>query len=139
MDQGIVTTLRGQKINMHELRNKAKQPFLPVVDHKDKVQPQKQPPRQPNIHGFMPSMNGVARPQTAQVKPVEIVRAEQKVAEEQPTPADFTGVVINSTRRLKERPADVEAAANDALNEIIGDLEKYKKDVEPIKPRRGAK
>ena len=137
-DQGIVTTLRGHKINMHELRNKAKQPLV-QGDQKDKLPPQKQPEIQPTVQGFMPSMEGVARPQTKKPIPPEIVKAEQIVENDQPTAADFTGVIVDKPRRLKERPDNVEEAANAALSEIIGDLEAQKKDVAPLKSRRSLK
>ena len=138
MDEGIVKTLRGHSLNMHELRNKAKQP-LSQGDSRDKLPPQKQPEIQPTVQGFMPSMEGVARPQTKKPTPPEIVKAAQIVENDQPTAADFTGVIVDSPRRLKERPADAEEAANAALSEIIGDLEAQKKDVAPLKPRRSLK
>lgn len=122
-DPGIVTTARGGKLNMHELRMRAKRP-MSMGDQKDKVQPRREPVRQLNIIGFMPSMAGVTRPNQPQNIPAEIITEMSE--DENPSIADLTGIIIDTPKHLKAKPGDAATAANDALKGIIQDLEQYR-------------
>lgn len=122
-DPGIVTTARGGKLNMHELRMKAKRP-MSMGDQKDKVPARHEPVRQLNINGFMPSMAGVVRPNQPQNIPTETV--DEMPEDENPSIADLTGIIIDTPKHLKEKPENAANAANDALKGIIQDLEQYR-------------
>jgi hypothetical protein len=82
---------------------------------KDTVSLRKPPPRQLNMRGFVPSAGGV---------PTQI-RTEAAEPKQQPSIADFTGIKVESPKRLKARPEDPQAAANEALREIMTDLEQF--------------
>lgn len=136
MDQGIVTTARGAKLSMHELRMKAMRPLNSNFDQKDKIQPRKEPPRQVNINGFMPSMVGVTARAPA---PGVVQSATVEDDEDAPSMADLTGVIVDTPKHLKERPTDAAAAANDALKGIMQDLDQYKERKQQDAPKRRSK
>lgn len=111
-----VITARGERLNMAELKLKARRPIMPP-EVASTVKPQQQPPRQANIRGFMPSMEGVTRrigPNTTKGStPVQ----------DGPSIADYTGVTVDHFKHLEARPEDALSAANQTLTEIITDLQ----------------
>lgn len=143
MDQHTVRTARGGFVNMMELRNKAKRPLV-MGDQKDKIEPQKQPPKQVNIQGFMPSMAGVVQPPLAE-KPAEKERVvyEAVPEEDEQTMADVTGIIVDRPKFLKEKPGDPLEAADSTLKGIMGELAQYRQrkveqDVKPTKRQKSS-
>jgi hypothetical protein len=110
-----VITARGERLNMDELKRKHRRPIMPP-EVASTVTRQAQPPRQANIRGFMPSMEGVARRVGGEPKP-----APQIV--DGPSVADYTGVTVDRLKHLEARPDDAVTAANQTLTEIISDLQ----------------
>jgi hypothetical protein len=132
MDAGIVRTMRGGFLNMHELRTKSKKP-LTKTDNKDTVTLRKVPPKQLNVVGFVPSMTGVAKPVQPDVSE-ENIRAMRPISgntngDDNPSIADFTGVVIDKPKFLKEKPENLEDVVTDTYKEIMGELKKHQETV----------
>lgn len=116
MARGVVITARGERLSMDELIMRSQKPKSQEGDMKDTVPSRKAPPRQLNMRGFVPSAVGV--PAQIGTQRVEIVKPAASIA-------DFTGIKIDTPKRLKSRPQDTEEATNEALREIMTDLEQY--------------
>src|SRR5579863_9424107 len=140
-DPGIVKTMRGANLSMHELRLKSKKPLVSSADAKDKVSIRQMPPKQLNVVGFMPSMDGVAKSvQSTETVPVERLRPMRPIGgrevmeEDATTMADLTGIIVDKPQQLKERPANPDAHVDETFAEIMGELHQQKERV-GIPPR----
>lgn len=128
---GHVTTARGEVLDMEELKRKANQKPLSAEQKaamKDEVKPQKRVRKAINVRGNMP-MRGEEKAPVAE-KPKA---AHAPVAAPEPKPhdknpegksiADFTGIKVDKPVKLKGKVEDPVAAADDALGDIMGELE----------------
>src|ERR1700733_8065582 len=113
MSVGFVTTARGFRLNMGELKMRQKAPMNMVGDKKDKVEKMQRPVRQINVQGYMPSMEGVVRPQAIMAETAAVGAPAPPGApprdEYQPSMADFTGIIVENSGG--ERPDSAADAA----------------------------
>jgi hypothetical protein len=138
-DPGIVKTMRGANLSMYELRMKSKKPLTSGADAKDKVSSRQMPPKQLNVVGFMPSMEGMAPPQQSteaappeRLRPMRPIGGREVIEEDATTMADLTGIVVDKS--TKGRPEDPNAHVDETFNEIMGELHQQKERV-GIPPR----
>ncbi len=120
MSAGPVTTARGRRLHMGELKLRQRKPSGATADMRDTVQRRERSAKPVNVRGHIPSLNGVINTSQSINVPKSIV------VEETPehSIADYTSVVIdNSDGRLDKSSVDV----SDALDTIIGDLEQMRK------------
>jgi hypothetical protein len=121
MAHGTVITAKGKKLDFAKLVMKARQPIAQVGDPRDNsVVRQTPPPVQLNVRGHMPSHANIKPPVATAVPAVAVKPHETRSL------ADYTGVKIDEPKHLRERPENPMATANEALAEIMTDLEKYK-------------
>ncbi|SRR5258708_5870238 len=127
MDPGHVRTMRGAILNMPELRLKSKKPEQSNVDHKDKIQLRKEPPKVNNIRGFIPSMEGVAVRSGSRHEKVA-AKIEALPEEDKPTLADMTGVIVDRPFVPgQNKSEDPVATAGEVLKGIIDNIPKGRK------------
>jgi hypothetical protein len=110
----IVRTARGRNLDIDDLKLRQRKP-MNKLDMKDKIEKMQRPTHQPTIHGHMPSMEGVMQPTAVIVESIQ--------QEDEPSIADFTGIVVEGSG---ERPENLPDATT-TLNTIIGNLEQMRK------------
>ena len=138
MPQGHVTTARGEVINMDALKDAANVPIAKAKQKGTEVPKRTYPRKAINIRGNMPAQ-GEHKPNLEAVEPARIdpeeIPQRSAVSEtgEVEKLADITGVKVKPTTGAVERakarasnpeaPETPEAVANEALGDILGDLE----------------
>lgn len=127
---GHVTTARGEVLDMEELKRKANQKPLSAEQKaamKDEVKPQKRVRKAINVRGNMP-MRGeekapVAEKPKAAPAPVAAAPPVHDKNPEGKSVADFTGITVDKPVRLKGKVEDPIATADNALGDIMDELE----------------
>lgn len=117
--KGTVITARGEVLNMDQLIADAYAPIR-KVEHstvKEQVVPNKVRPM--NVRGYKPSLGegmkvGEPEVKTAVSKPVS--------KDEPKSLAEMTGLKIDKPKFAKDKPEDVVASSEEALNDILGEL-----------------
>lgn len=140
MPQGWVTTARGEALNLDALKDAANLPLAKAKQTKTEVPKRDYNTRKPiNVRGFKP---GAGEHQIQEMPDAVTKTVSKRSPDEQPvksayaedgeakTLADVTGVKVKPTesaiKRAKERANEdiaPEEVANEALGDILGDLE----------------
>ena len=128
MAKGMVTTARGQIINMDALIESSRRPLSSNKKNDIKQNtPKKEKPL--NMRGYIPSQGKATPPELPEeMKKALAARQENSSKSNNPlykeqTLADQTGVKIDKPKRLKSKPSNPEQASNEVLSEIMNDLE----------------
>ncbi len=137
MPQGWVTTARGEALDLDALKNAANLPIAKAKQTKTTVKKKTYERKPINMRGHMPAQ-GAHKPNLEAVEPERIDPEELPVVTsntedgEAKTLADVTGVKVKPTETAVKRaqaraqegnPAPVEEVANEALGDILGDLQ----------------
>lgn len=128
MAKGMVTTARGQVINMDALKESSTRPL--ASPNKNDIKKNKHKEAKPlNVRGYMPAQGKATPPELPQeIK--DTLEARSRLSERSnsmqkkiQTMADITGVKVDKPKRLRSRPSNPEQASNEVLSEILNDLE----------------
>lgn len=125
MAKGMVTTARGQVINMDALKEASSRPLSSPNKHDIKKAKAPKQTKALNVRGYMPAQGSAKPPELPEE--IKETLAERKKTDspvtKTKTMADLTGVRVDKPKRIKSRPENPEQASNEVLSEILNDLE----------------
>ena len=127
--KGIITTARGESLNLDDLIAKSKRPIGVQEQNstiKKKPDPTKRKPL--NVRGFVPAQGEAKTPKVAEEglrldPPAKAPVSAFKKGEEAKSVADMTGIRVEKKATTKKPDVPAAEAASEALGDILGSLE----------------
>jgi len=126
MATGIITTARGESLNIDELIAKGSRPVEPVAKSTTEATPYRPSAEQPKIRGFVPTAGTSTLEQTSET-PVEekptAVR-KKKVTKSDKKISDETRIVVSKTaKKVSKSDTVAKTEEDDELGELLNKLD----------------
>lgn len=134
MAQGIITTARGNSLNLDMLIEQAKRP-LGMKESKSEIKKTPVPKRRPvNVRGFVPAQGEAEIPEVPEDIKEELAKREAAKVKSSyrradggkaQSMADLTGIRLDKPKYLKKEDLEGKKPteqAEETLNDILGDL-----------------